>query len=458
MVTSEHDASFNSIFSLIEKIQSSLDLPYFLSTSDFKSLFSIASNFLKEFQKKMTKHKYISILKRREVNWLNSAKSFILKKYKKPKKPFEDLSRSGQFKRSCELMSNYSPGSILGTASKILPKQKKLEFAKPQKIDITNAIKMYVDLDLTAENYKLLKQILTNHGYNVLPSLSYMIDYKIQNIYFQNLLIKENSVEVSLRELVTKTLTPHIISIEESKPNSLSMEFPVQAVFKRGSDGVTGTNLIKIRQRDPSTNDKSCFNSGIVLLQISQRNKVFYEPKNANSAQIVRPYGLYFKTETKELTNYVEEKFKRESKELDSFELNFDDKTFQIQCKFYNSMVDGKTVNILEGMKGNWNCYICKVSGKKLNNIRPGDLTEFPDNLLEYGISPLHVEIRCMEWVLQIAYALPSKDLYMSKSEKSSIIANTKKQIQNIGREHGLYLDMPSENFANTNDGNTAKK
>ena len=72
----------------------------------------------------------------------------------------------------------------------------------------------------------------------------------------------------------------------------------------------------------------------------------------------------------------------------------------------------------------------------------------------EYGISPLHCKVKCIAFILKLAYTLP-------RSEETKTDNTSRENIQNIQqffRKLGFKVDCPKHGYGNTNDENTFKK
>lgn len=120
-------------------------------------------------------------------------------------------------------------------------------------------------------------------------------------------------------------------------------------------------------------------------------------------------------------------------------------------------MIDGKICNFLTNTSYTQKCFICGATPKNMNNLE--EILKMPLNTshLQFGISPLHCYIRCLECLLHVAYKLDTKR-WPAKGQDKSIEKSRKLLIQKKFREEmGLLVDIPKQGGGNTNDGNTAR-
>jgi hypothetical protein len=116
---------------------------------------------------------------------------------------------------------------------------------------------------------------------------------------------------------------------------------------------------------------------------------------------------------------------------------------------------------IVSGSKSYQNCSICGATPKQMNDIKRVSGRKIYDEVLDFGLSPLHARIRTMEMVLKISrnsgfkrWSVRGKPLYktMRLSAKLRIQRLLKKQL-------GLYVDFPrASGSGSSNDGNTARR
>lgn len=97
-----------------------------------------------------------------------------------------------------------------------------------------------------------------------------------------------------------------------------------------------------------------------------------------------------------------------------------------------------------------------KKTQKDFHNL---DDSTSDENCYEYGISPLHCRIKCMEFILKLAYTLPRPGETATDNTPREDIQSRKEIIQaEFSRKLGLKVDCPKHGYGNTNDGNTSRR
>ncbi|GBP12470.1 hypothetical protein EVAR_101197_1 [Eumeta japonica] len=110
-------------------------------------------------------------------------------------------------------------------------------------------------------------------------------------------------------------------------------------------------------------------------------------------------------------------------------------------------MVDGKVVNRTGEQPQH--CRFATRVRKNFGNLN--DSTN--EENYEYGMSPLHAGIECMEFLLKLSYTLPQQDENID--ENTSIKDKEKIRKRN---KYRLKVDCPRYGYGNSNDGNTSRR
>ncbi|GBP08413.1 hypothetical protein EVAR_71984_1 [Eumeta japonica] len=128
------------------------------------------------------------------------------------------------------------------------------------------------------------------------------------------------------------------------------------------------------------------------------------------------------------------------------------------------TMIDGKVSNAITGTASNWHCSIC---GKKKSQFSTSSKERtVNEEVLKFGISPLHARIRFLEYFLHLAYDLKYRSLpdnakrsACKNKELIEMRASEKQRIQkDFKQQTGLNIDQPLVGYGSTNDGNTARR
>ncbi|KAL4703199.1 hypothetical protein ACJJTC_004875 [Scirpophaga incertulas] len=109
---------------------------------------------------------------------------------------------------------------------------------------------------------------------------------------------------------------------------------------------------------------------------------------------------------------------------------------FEINHELHMTMIDGKIATILT-----------QIFSRPVR-----------DEVYKYGLSTLHMWIRCMECLLHISYNLDFK-MWSPRGENKALKKARKNITQTKFKEQmGLLVDIVKQGFGTTNDGNTATK
>ena len=80
---------------------------------------------------------------------------------------------------------------------------------------------------------------------------------------------------------------------------------------------------------------------------------------------------------------------------------------FQMYIKFCTNMIDGKVVSVIAESTSQ-KCGICGATPTMMNYLNAVKNRSYNINMFKYGMSTLHVWIRCFECILYIAYRIPT--------------------------------------------------
>lgn len=70
-------------------------------------------------------------------------------------------------------------------------------------------------------------------------------------------------------------------------------------------------------------------------------------------------------------------------------------------------MIDGKVANFFT--KSSQKCFVCGALPKEMNDIERVINRSVNKNTLQFGLQPLHAQIRCFEYIFHIAYRIDIK-------------------------------------------------
>ena len=123
-------------------------------------------------------------------------------------------------------------------------------------------------------------------------------------------------------------------------------------------------------------------------------------------------------------------------------------------------MVDGKIVSTMMDI-GSASCNFCGAKPTEMGDTKSCLRRKLNPRAIRFGLSTLHLWMRCAEWLLKVAYRLTIKlpRVLKNSDEKKAEIAQ-KRRIQHELYEQlgGIRVDYPNPAGGNTNDGNLCRR
>lgn len=402
----------------------------------------------------------------------------------RPKKDFMDCSERQKRSRSRELLLSNSFEEIQYTHEKNLRSSghkeeaqiiNALADASPKRkmriLDILEddssvipmqpqeALALMVDAKLTKNQYNRIRWTAKSHNANIYPSYR-QIQMAKAKCYPENssIEISSSGAKVGLQSLLNHTIE-RLCETDEVKNNIESTDTELELISKYGMDGSSGQSQYKQIFRNENgeiQSDASVMMTSIVPLQLKSKEKIIWENPLPSSTRYCRPMRFFFQKETTDFTKLQHLEIKNEISNLVNSQVISGENYVSIKHNLELTMLDGKAINALTDTKSTLTCNICGAKTSEMNNF---DLIKAKEcNNYEYGLSTLHCWIRCLEFILSLAYKLPVKKWRKSK-EDDNIISERKKTIQmEFRKTKGLFLDMPKQGYGSTNDGNTARR
>ena len=129
-----------------------------------------------------------------------------------------------------------------------------------------------------------------------------------------------------------------------------------------------------------------------------------------------------------------------------------------VEHEIITTMLDGKAISALTNTPSSMTCPNCKANPKDFDKLDYVKNLQISEESLSYGISPLHMYIRALEYILHIAYRLDLKKWRVPKNEKP-IMTEKKNEIQRQFRILvGLVIDQVQPGSGTSNTGNVARR
>ena len=327
------------------------------------------------------------------------------------------------------------------------------------------ALALMVNAKLSTNQYKMIRKQWKSLGNNGYPSYE-IIKREKQKCYpiESSIKVTEDSAEVKVQNLMDHTIQ-RICSLKEEFLKKMSSDLSTFSFFliaKWGCDGSSNQSRYKQKFTNPESNDENLFAISMVPLQLyyldSDKNKtiIWFNP-NPSSVKYCRPIKLLYKKESVDLIKFEIDQIKSQIDELRPVRVMFESIEILVTCQLLFTMVDGKICTSLSQYTSSQVCYICGAKPSEMNQ----DIINKPVNneMLNFGISPLHSWIRCFECLLHIAYRLEIKKWQVRSAVEKEKVASRKKEIQiKFRTEMGLLVDVVKQGHGTTNDGNTARR
>ena len=191
---------------------------------------------------------------------------------------------------------------------------------------------------------------------------------------------------------------------------------------------------------------------------LNDANDIIWENKTPSSVLFCRPLFFEFVKETENIVKKIYNHYNSRLDKLQTHNINIGDKTFKCSFDFECTMIDGKVCSILTGERASSRCNICHVGPSKVNDIEYV-LTLLPDEQsYKFGLSTLHAWIRCLEYLLHIAYNMGIETSTARSDEEKKSKAQRKQMIQTLlSSKLGITVDVVKQGWGTTNTGNVAR-
>ena len=329
--------------------------------------------------------------------------------------------------------------------------QKQRSFTKEE------ALAMFIDCKLTKHTYNLTRTKINKLGYKIYPSY-----YKLRqckNECYPNISVTESRAVVKVQSIVDITAKRLVLAQAEVLERFTADNFIL--ICKWGGDGSSNHSKYKQKFESDIASDEFLFAFSFVPLQLSElnnQNNLAWYNSIPSSTRNCRPLALLFSKENADNTREETDRIQSEIDSLVPTKIVLGNKTIVIHYKFLLTMVDGKVCNAITRITSSQTCYICGATPKLMNDIS-NDSSKTNKKNFEFGLSPLHLWIRCFECFLHISYRLGFKKWSVrNKKDKEQFTASKINIQRKFKEEMGLIVDQAKPGYGSTNDGNSARR
>lgn len=208
------------------------------------------------------------------------------------------------------------------TIKKLRTSSNKIEALSPDE-----ALAMILDLDLSANKYRLLKQYTKHICPNLFPSYERVFAAK-QLCYPENITVTESFAEINLQSLIDHTIIRLCASINDVLKANLDScnGNELQILFKWGCDGANQSPY-KQNWSDERNSDENLFSISLVPIQMYVNNfkgekLILYQNPAPNSSRHCRPIKIMFAKETTDLIKMEVKYIKEQIAELRPTKVN----------------------------------------------------------------------------------------------------------------------------------------
>lgn len=125
--------------------------------------------------------------------------------------------------------------------------------------------------------------------------------------------------------------------------------------------------------------------------------------QNPSSTRYCRLIRFEFIHENAEICKKEYERMEHEVKNLIPTEYE----NIIVNYEMLFTMIDGKICTTLSDVTSSFSsCYLCGAKPSEMNNIDKVIMRDINEKNINFGVSSLHVRIRCMEFLLHVSYNL----------------------------------------------------
>ena len=210
----------------------------------------------------------------------------------------------------------------------------------------------------------------------------------------------------------------------------LELDTKLTLTLKTGMDGQSAHSNYQQSHQGAAFDDSSLFCVAATMLRlIDTKGDTVWKNRVPNSPNWCRPIYIAFSKETKELSQMWRDKIYEQVRNLETFCIILYGKLFQITFAVYLTMLDGlMKTRLTDKPTYNDRCPFCGAKPIQRNEWDVyKDACESNIEYLMFGISPLHLWIRCLEFILNLAYKLVVKVHKKKRYHKEDNRRNYKK-------------------------------
>ena len=285
----------------------------------------------------------------------------------------------------------------------------------PRKLTSDEALASIIRNRKTVASYKDDRLTLRDVGHDVYPNYHDVLVSK-KRCYPAEMFISvsDSTAEVEFSQLIHHTFN-RICKVQAEVINNLNLDSidHFRCEVKVGSDGTSGMSAYKMTSSVP-LDERNIYLTTLVPLSLKAYHTngqlvLGWKNPKQSSTRFCRPVKFQFVCESKDVTLQEIKRLKVCFQNVPDLSVEIDELRVPIKIKFqqsnfYYTMIDGKVANVLTETSSNAVCRFCKSTPKIMNDIENVVLRTIHKEALEFGISPMHARIRCLDLVLHVSY------------------------------------------------------
>ncbi|EYC40914.1 hypothetical protein Y032_0590g390 [Ancylostoma ceylanicum] len=309
-------------------------------------------------------------------------------------------------------------------------KKREEEASSPKMMTSDAALALMLDLGLSANGYKDLRDNAREYGCNIYPPY-YQVQESKQRCYppEESVVVSDFHAEIRLQALFDHTCMRLCCMQEDVFKRFPSHKVRCKLLSKWGCDGSSEQSCYKQKIPEEKSDDCLFCVSLVPLLLVLETagSTVIWKNPRASSTRYCRPVKLNFTKETSAVIRKEVERVQNEIGDLaETIVELYSGQNAVVKHELLLTMVDGKVCNALSCYDSSQRYYICGAWPKEMNDFRLPVRQENPATL-GFGISPLQAWIRSMECILHIAYRIDVKKWAIRSVEDKKKVEERKK-------------------------------
>lgn len=316
-------------------------------------------------------------------------------------------SRSTKYRRSVEFV-NEDPDVLAMALKKLGGKNGSKRKEKKQKVTFLHrhtpetALAYMLEQNFTKEGYTLNDSDARDKGARIYPCYKKLDAPKAECRPKNTTQLSENEVFVPLQNVLDKTSERLVEALQWPADH---YELHVSLGFDSSASHLSPNQSFEKKEKKKIDSSVSLFVSCFTILAIlSTTGKKMWINPTPQSVRFCRPLRVCYEKETEESSLREFERLEREALWIHNHKFkNASGEISKVKYKISKTLFDGKCVNCILGNKATTRCPICGKTSSEFKDTSK-DFSPISEDHLKLGLGLLHVEIKCFEHCLHLAY------------------------------------------------------